>query len=172
MSPLRGKVCIVFGFFRRMDMFLRNGVIGLVFFWGETLYAKSPVDFADYAVKSTCKESVSKVNLNSHPKAKRFKTRLRHLIGSKANYAGCYAITSWGCGTACQQVAMVHVRSGNVLFVPKTSSTGYIAKPNSRLLVVDPIIEDPSPPWLVTHHYVLDAKEEGFRLVAEKPRKK
>jgi hypothetical protein len=81
--------------------------------------------------------------------ARQFRTVIREGAQSGPNFAGHYTIVSWGCGTACIQVAIVDAQTGAV-FMPGF----YIAfslnleqeklrdeeplhfKPDSKLLVV------------------------------------
>mgnify|MGYP001213444301 FL=1 len=75
------------------------------------------------------------------------------------NFAGHYRLTSWGCGTACFQWAIIDVKSGQVFHLANLASTEhqYVEeslyeggihavhiRPDSRLLVViGGINEDP-----------------------------
>jgi hypothetical protein len=45
---------------------------------------------------------------------RRFRTVIREGTRKGANFAGHYAIVEWGCGTACAQIAVVDVNSGDV----------------------------------------------------------
>ena len=57
-----------------------------------------------------------KVNLNSHPVAKRFRTNLRNAAKGKVNFAGHFILTTWGCGTNCTESAIIDARDGRVFF--------------------------------------------------------
>ena len=120
----------------------------------------SPPSFEDYPSSHTqALETLEHVDLSSHPDAPYFKTRLTYLIGESANFAGHYVLTSWGCGSSCQQVATVDVNDGKVYFLTD-SSNGVCASPYSDLLVENPIPaafledgEESLPSWLETRYY-------------------
>lgn len=76
------------------------------------------------------------VDFDSMPGSRRFVTRIREGAASGPNFAGHLTLIGWGCGTACQSVAMVDARTGRILGAFGTS-TGSLYTPNSRLLVVD-----------------------------------
>lgn len=83
------------------------------------------------------------VVLSSHPMANRFRTKLRKGAAMGANFAGHFAVVSWGCGNECQGTLVVDVKAGQVLGVVGnsdvlTSANGVEFRPDSRLLIVDP----------------------------------
>lgn len=43
-----------------------------------------------------------------------FRTRLREAAKDKANFAGRYILTAWGCGTTCLMGAVIDAKTGNV----------------------------------------------------------
>ena len=107
------------------------------------------------------------VNLGSHKKARTFRTRLRAAARRKPNYAGHMIVTSWGCGTACQVIALIDARTGKVSFAPEASSAGVAHRLTSRLLIVNPseaiadVYGSKPPSWLKTKYYLW----KGGRLV-------
>jgi hypothetical protein len=72
--------------------------------------------FAQYYVKTEKLKKAAKVNLNSHPKARRYRTVLRLGAEEGPNFAGHYAVVGWGCGTSCVMFAIVDLKSGSVIF--------------------------------------------------------
>jgi len=95
--------------------------------------------FKDYAV-SVSSQSLEQVRLETHPDARMFSTRLNHLVGKRANFAGDSLIAYWGCGTACQMMAVVNVLTGEVQIPEDVVGTnGFCFHPDSRLLVVNPL---------------------------------
>lgn len=58
----------------------------------------------------------AKVNLKSHPMARRYRTVLLKGAAEGANFAGHYSVVGWGCGTSCVQFAVVDLESGQVIF--------------------------------------------------------
>jgi hypothetical protein len=47
-----------------------------------------------------------------------FRTRIREGAKSGPNFAGHYTLISWGCGTSCQQYALVDAVNGHVFDLP------------------------------------------------------
>lgn len=67
----------------------------------------------------------------------KFKTRIKYALNEKVNFAGHCIFLFWGCGTSCQQSAIIDAKTKKVDFGP-SAATGFIYFPNSRLLVSNP----------------------------------
>ena len=67
----------------------------------------------------------------------RFKTRIKDALNEGINFAGSCIFLFWGCGTSCQQSAIIDTKTKKVIFGPN-AATGFIYYPNSRLLVSNP----------------------------------
>jgi hypothetical protein len=80
--------------------------------------AKAP-QFTDYAVRDIFRGRAAKVDLGS-PENRNYRTRLKEAAAQKANFAGHYVVTTWGCGTSCANGAAVDLTSGKVTFLPAT----------------------------------------------------
>ena len=65
----------------------------------------------------------AKVRLDSHPKARTFRTALRDGAKNGPNFAGHFTIVTWGCGIACQDVSIVDAKSGRVFFPQQLQPT-------------------------------------------------
>lgn len=94
--------------------------------------------FANYPAKVTYSGKPAPVDLASHRDARRFRTNLRRGAARGPNFAGAYTVVTWGCGTACQVVAVVDARSGKVAFASDAASAGVTFRRGSRLLVFNP----------------------------------
>ena len=75
-------------------------------------------DFGEYLVGEVFQGKLASVDLNSHPKAKTFRTRLRTAAKQGANFAGHFVLAHWGCGTGCTSFAFVDLQSGRVILPP------------------------------------------------------
>ncbi len=83
--------------------------------------------------------TLQQVDLQSHPQARTFGSRLRALEGRPANFAGHYSVQYWGCGSGCQQFAIVDVTSGRVFMDEEWSASyGLCYRADSSLLIVNP----------------------------------
>ena len=74
------------------------------------------------------------------PGKRLFRTRIREGARSGEPFADRYRLAVWGCGTGCQQGALVDTRSGEVIPAPD-ANLGYGVRPGSRLLIVSPLAE-------------------------------
>lgn len=111
------------------------------------------ISFDSYQV-TVSKNKKAPIKYNSHPLAKQFKSVITDNYQSKnINFAGHYIVTTWGCGSSCEQGAMVDTRTGKVysLEIPMTTehplagcyfangeqdpSDVYTTKANSRLFL-------------------------------------
>jgi len=110
---------------------------------------------------------LSSVDLSSHPDALNFRTRLEYSLNEPVNFAGHYILTSWGCGTMCQMIALIDVLTGDVFFPPDfVSSYGSCFKPNSNLVILNPVDEffldsfdDEPPEWFNVGYYLWDGQD-------------
>lgn len=101
------------------------------------LSGKMP-EFADYPSDEPFWGDPSNVDLKSHPQANNFRTLLQAASKEGTNFAGHYALATWGCGTSCQTIAMVDLVSGRVYFPDFGAALGVGHRADSTLLVVNP----------------------------------
>lgn len=98
-------------------------------------------------------------DVNSHSRSRMFRTELREAAAKGVNFAGHYRLTSWGCGAACFQWALLDIKSGRIFHPANLRATNHMnvedslyeggtqavhIRPNSRLLVVIGSINDDS----------------------------
>jgi tetratricopeptide (TPR) repeat protein len=103
-------------------------------------------DFDDYPAQNIYRGKPAKANVGSHPRARKYRTMLREHAGEGPNFAGRYTVVTWGCGTACRELAIVDARTGTVAFPANLKYVDYNMvtddsepiehRPGSRLLVV------------------------------------
>ncbi|OTG95522.1 hypothetical protein [Acinetobacter sp. ANC 3832] len=101
--------------------------------------AKNTVpQFSEYPVKSVYTGTTARLDI-SDPDARMFRTRLNDALQQKADFAGEYVTTMWGCGASCRMYSFVNKRTGKLLqagFGGEENSEDVIAtNPWSRLLV-------------------------------------
>ena len=100
--------------------------------------ATSTPNESDYACPDTFHGKPAQVDLGSSAEARNFRTELTAASKKPADFAGFYLAASWGCGSPCQQWALIDLRDGKVYFAPFTTSLGGSYSINSRLFVADP----------------------------------
>ena len=133
-------------------------------------------EFRNYRVKEVSVEKVKVVDFGSHSKGNLFKTQLRETEGKSANFAGHYVVVSWGCGTPCQTVAMVEVKSGRVFFAPFSTGLGSEFRVDSYLFIDTPpsaireyyggTLNVPKR-LFYSYYYVWEEEKKEFRLIYE-----
>lgn len=72
------------------------------------------------------------------PEAKMFQTKIREAAQQGPNFAGHYTVATWGCGSGCQQHAVVDAQSGDIISFGITTEMGLRYYPNSRILITNP----------------------------------
>lgn len=104
----------------------------------------SPPAFAHYPALVRSGATSASPRLTS-VEARRYRTVLREGAAAGPNFAGHYAIVSWGCGASCNELAIVDTRSGQVTFDNRIRDiySGHVGeinykgfRLNSRLLVI------------------------------------
>lgn len=76
----------------------------------------APPGFGQYPAGPQARGKPAQPDLASHPLARRFRSVLRNGAKKGPNFAGHYALVTWGCGTACLRFALVDSVSGRVHF--------------------------------------------------------
>jgi hypothetical protein len=118
--------------FAAVSLILREGSAATV---GEALPAPP---FERYAVNPGFLGKPAPVDLTTDKHAPRFRTVLRTGAAAGPNFADHYTIVTWGCGSSCQNHAIVDAASGRVYMVPFATALGLAFRRDSRLLVADP----------------------------------
>lgn len=131
---------------------------------GDDLADQSAPRFEQYQVESSSPFPPAKLDLQSNPLAKRYRTVIREEMTHVPNFAGHYRVVFWGCGTSCSQFAVVNLKTGHVItlkgiysvayvdfntddFLPQTDSEGYgfrFKKDSNLLVLVGTLILDHS----------------------------
>lgn len=119
------------------------------------LEEESP-QFGDYPVGEITTKELSMIDWDSHPRAREFSTQLEDAIGMKPNFAGHYVLLTWGCGSPCQAVVLVDVRSTSVYFT-LGAALGVEFRLRSRLFI-------DSPPSNIAEFYGGEANVPNQRL--------
>jgi hypothetical protein len=132
------------------------------------------INFLDFKVDSVFKGERHSLDFSSNPPSKMFITRIRETYKSgKANFAGHYYLTDWGCGSPCQMCVIVDLVSGRIYDGPG-AALGYEFQKDSRMLVVNPTnhtgtdVFHPKPdyyldcPYCKPEIYIWDDKKHEF----------
>ncbi len=133
--------------------------------------AQVRVQFEKYPVTQIYKGKPAPINLNSNPNAAKFRGILQDGMQKGPNFAGHYTIVTWGCGTSCQNSAIVDAKTGAVYTPGIMSEVGIKYKLNSRLLIVNPPeniteVYGKNPPIGIKSKYY---RWENNRLIQFKP---
>lgn len=99
--------------------------------------------FDAFKVDEIYKGKLSNPNFSTDRDAKYFITQIKDDCKSTGvNFAGYYTIVEWGCGLACQEMAIVDRKSGEVIFsqIPFDTIDGHSGlefRINSQMLIVN-----------------------------------
>lgn len=97
--------------------------------------------FEDFPATEFSNNKNITVDINSDPVGRMYRTALRYSVGIVGiNFAGKYSVVEWGCGSGCQDGAIVDADTGHVYPVPGPMVSGFEARKNSRLLIQNPLI--------------------------------
>ena len=99
--------------------------------------------FEKYPVADVYRGQPAEVDFDSYPGSETFRTAILSGVSEGVNFAGHYTVVTWGCGTSCQNSAIVDVETGNIVVYGIVSTYGVLFQPDSRLLVVNPKINVP-----------------------------
>jgi len=131
--------------------------------------------FADFPV-NTGEQRLQSIDFDSHPEARNFRTRLEYNLNETANFAGHYILTSWGCGTMCQMIALIDVNNGEVFMPPElVSSLGFCYRRDSSMLILNPVQDleemfgDQVPAWFNMLYYQWDGEQVQQLLETREP---
>ncbi len=110
-------------------------------------FAQKTPSFKQYS-SSIEKAKARKIDFSSHQRARTFRTNLTNALKDGVNFAGHYILATWGCGTNCNESAIIDARNGKVFFPKELEGAGFgfcelsdeteplVYKSNSRLLVL------------------------------------
>ena len=109
--------------------------------------AKAP-RFSSYSVRVE-KLQPKPVDLKSHKNARSYRTNLREAAKQSVNFGGHFNLVTWGCGTNCNDGAIIDLRTGRVFFPSQLGGIGVGMaawsqdleplefKPDSNLLIIN-----------------------------------
>ncbi|OGM97413.1 MAG: hypothetical protein A2817_00670 [Candidatus Yanofskybacteria bacterium RIFCSPHIGHO2_01_FULL_39_8b] len=81
------------------------------------------------------------VDVNSDPIGKIFPTAIRYSVKYNGiSFAGKYSTAEWGCGTGCQNGAIVDADTGHIYPIPGLMVSGFEVRKDSRLLIQNPLL--------------------------------
>jgi hypothetical protein len=120
---------------------------------------RNPPKFSDYPVSVFAGKPTSP-DVESHPRSRLFRSKIREGAQRGPNFAGHYTIVGWGCGSSCGSQAIVDAETGQVFHPRSLAAIDNVNidiaalegreeslikyRPDSRLLVViGGINEDP-----------------------------
>lgn len=124
---------------------------------GQILHSDQNDNFRRHSVSEIFTGIPAPVDMKSDPQARQFRTRLAEGAKQGPNFAGRYTIVEWGCGTNCQQIAVLDARTGRVTDW-LTTEMGSSYRLDSKLFIENPDIWECSQlDWCETKYYRLEA---------------
>jgi len=98
-------------------------------------------EFEEYAVQQRAYLAPVEVDVDysSFPESNRFESEIEAAIKQGPNFAaGRYSVSEWGCGSSCENAAIVDLDTGDVIVLGLLSTVGFEYKVDSELFVVNP----------------------------------
>lgn len=95
--------------------------------------------FEEYKTRDVFNGIPATPDFSTNKDALRFKTAITEGAKNGPNFAGMYTVISWGCGTACQQYAILDAKTGVIVLYGNEyiSTRGLQFRKDSNLLIVD-----------------------------------
>lgn len=120
-----------------MKFFLTTSILVLLF--TSVGLAQHKPKFSDYPALSNFKGKSARVHLKGDSRARLYRTQLRNAAAAGPNFAGRYAMGTWGCGSPCLMAGMVDLGSGKVIWppIPAMMVFDISFRLTSRLLIVN-----------------------------------
>ena len=146
-------------------------VFSLIYIHGK---AQSP-SFNQYRV-SLYKGSKASLKIKGNDLAERYKTTISNIYYSKKavknwqatglNFGGHYCFVSWGCGSPCQESAIVDLKTGLVYQGP-TASLGYKFNRLSRLVIINPGYTTDDCAFCKQEYWILNERTKKFKQILQ-----
>lgn len=118
--------------------------------------------YEDFPVDGIYTEKPAPVDFMGYESAREFKTVITQQAAEGPNFAGHYTIVSWGCGSSCQQNAIVDARTGLIVAYDLLTTGGTEYRLDSRLLIARVLSPDADAADDVAQYYVM--REGDLRL--------
>ncbi len=93
--------------------------------------------FEFYSIDEIYSGRIAEPDFNSKPEAATFRGAIRTAMSRGVNFAGHYVVAEWGCGTSCQDHAIIDAQSGEIIHYGLPSEYGAMARSTSSLLVLN-----------------------------------
>jgi hypothetical protein len=93
--------------------------------------------FDDYPVEGIYSGVPAAVDFTSNPEASAFRTRITQGAAVGPNFAGHFTVIGWGCGTECQNHAIVDAVTGDIVQFGMTTESGVSYRLDSTLFVMN-----------------------------------
>lgn len=129
----------------------------------------SGIDFKDFSVGEIYQKKSATPDFASNPDAENFLTAISEAMLGQSNFAGHYIVVEIGCGTACQQHAIVDAVNGKIIVFGLQTNYGIETKPDSKLLIINPSknLPDTQEESAATVYYELSATSQLEEICRE-----
>jgi hypothetical protein len=129
---------------------------------GEVIEEPTIPAYEDFPVDEIFGGPPAAVDFTGNAPALEFKTTIRQQAAKGPNFAGKYTVVSWGCGSACQQNAVIDAKTGRIVAYNLLTTGGTEYRLDSRLLIARQPSPDAEPTDDITNYYVM--REGNLRL--------
>jgi len=130
------------------------------------------LSFENYPAGEVFRGIPAEADFATKPGSETFRSRIREAMSQGVNFAGHYVLAEWGCGTACQEYAVVDARTGAVVnYGELNSGSGADFRAQSKLLILNPPQNLPPIPGLyrqmTTDYY--EMKDGEMEIICKRP---
>lgn len=121
-------------------VFLSLATLSTVVFTFGRASASDHFSFSGYPAAEVLSRKPAKLDSSSDDRFQALKPVVQRIIAEDVakgpNYAGVYRLIEVGCGTACQNIAAIDLRTGKIVWAPIATSAGVLFRKDSRLIIV------------------------------------
>jgi len=127
---------------------------------GEPIICNPVPDFSSYKVDLGTGPVIIPINFTSNTRALAMQNEILAATSSGINFSQKYLLVEASCGVTCQNHAIIDSITGNIMHYGMRTTGGVSFRPDSSLLIVNPIGNN------ITRYY--DFKEGVLRYICEK----
>lgn len=108
--------------------------------WLPNANAANPLQFADYPATEEFSGQPSKIDPSTDDRFRALRPVVQEIIAEDVrkgpNFAGAYRLVEVGCGIACQNIAAIDLRNGQIIWAPIAPTAGVLFQADSRLIII------------------------------------
>ena len=129
------------------------------------------LSFSDYKTNFVNTQEKAKIDFNSNPDAKSYKTAITEEYKRRdVDFAGYYITATWGCGGGCSAGVIVDVRDGKIYDFPALDGNYHDSRKESNLFIRGYVGHFPGWPEDMNaslNYFVWDESKKEFKELSQ-----